>query len=200
VRRIPIVPPPEKPPQAVSYAYRASLVGSAHRFTLEDEGICWQAGRRSATWRYADIAMVRMSYRPMSMQSRRFRTEVQHCSGDRIIVMSTTWQTLALMATQDKSYRTFILELHRRLAEHGARASLVGGLKSPLYLVSAGLLALLSLSMAALLVRALATGQWAGAAFIVGISALFGWQIGGFMRRNRPRIYTFDAPPKDLLP
>jgi len=29
---------------------------------------------------------------------------------------------------------------------------------------------------------------------------LFGWQIGGFIRRNRPRIYRFDALPPDLLP
>jgi hypothetical protein len=54
--------------------------------------------------------------------------------------------------------------------------------------------------MAALLVRALVIGEWAGALFIVGLSTLFGWQIGGFMRRNRPRAYTFDALPRDLLP
>jgi hypothetical protein len=198
---MPIVsPPPEMPPPGLGYAYRASLIGSAHRFTLEDDGISWQAGRRSGRWRYADIAMVRMSYRPMSMQSRRFRTEIEHRGGGRIIVMSTTWQTLALMDAQDKDYRAFILELHRRLAEHGARASLVGGLNPALYFAGAGVLALLSVSMGALLVRALVTDKWAGALFIFGLSALFGWQIGGFMRRNRPRTYTFDALPQELLP
>jgi hypothetical protein len=198
---MPIVsPPPETPPPGLGYAYRASLIGSAHRFALEDDGISWQAGRRSGKWRYADIAAVRMSYRPMSMQSRRFRTEIEHRGGGRIIVMSTTWQTLALMATQDNDYRTFIVGLHRRLAEHGASASLAGGLNPALYFAGAGMLALLSLAMAALLVRALVIGEWAGALFIVGLSALFGWQIGGFMRRNRPRAYTFDALPQDLLP
>ncbi len=187
-------------PAGINYTYRASLIGSAHRFTLEDDGISWQAGRRSGKWRYADIVAVRMSYRPMSMQSRRFRTEIEHRGGGRIIVMSTTWQTVTLMATQDRDYRAFILELHRRLAEHGARASLVGGLKPVLYFVGAGVLALLSVSMAGLLLRALATGEWAGALFIVGLSALFGWQIGGFMRRNKPRAYTFDALPQELLP
>ena len=187
-------------PAGINYTYRASLIGSAHRFTLEDDGISWQAGRRSGTWRYADIAAVRMSYRPMSMQSRRFRTEIEHRGGGRVIVMSTTWQTLALMAPQDKDYRAFVLELHRRLAEHGARASLVGGLKPALYFAGTAVLALLSVSMAGLLLRALVTGEWAGALFIVGMSALFGWQIGGFMRRNRPRAYTFDALPQDLLP
>jgi hypothetical protein len=29
---------------------------------------------------------------------------------------------------------------------------------------------------------------------------LFGWQIGGFMWRNKPGVYTLDALPKELLP
>ena len=36
--------------------------------------------------------------------------------------------------------------------------------------------------------------------FLVGFAALFAWQIGGFVRRNRPRAYTFDDLPKALLP
>jgi len=36
--------------------------------------------------------------------------------------------------------------------------------------------------------------------FLVGFAALFGWQIGGFMMRNRPQRYTFDQLPKQLLP
>ena len=51
--------------------------------------------------------------------------------------------------------------------------------------------ALLAVAMAGLLVRALMTGEYAGALFLVGFAALFVWQIGGFIRRNRPRSYTF---------
>ncbi|GEC14183.1 hypothetical protein J2S34_001320 [Nitrobacter winogradskyi] len=193
-------PPPEMPPTGVGYAYRASAIGSAHRFALEDDGLSWRAGRRAGRWRYEDIVAVRMSYRPMSMQSHRFRTEISHRNGGRIIVMSTTWRTLALMDAQSNDYRTFIVELHRRLAEHGARAMLAGGLNPVLYIAGTGVLTMLSVAMTALLVRAIVTGEWAGALFIVGVSVLFGWQIGRFMHRNRPRAYTFDALPRDLLP
>ena len=55
------------------YAYKASLIGSAHRFELTEEGLDWQAGGKTGAWRYADIAALRLSYRPVSMQSRRFR-------------------------------------------------------------------------------------------------------------------------------
>jgi hypothetical protein len=188
------------PPPGVGYIFRASLIGSAHRFALEDDGISWHVGRRTGRWRYDDIAALRMSYRPMSMQPHRFRTEISHRDGGRIIVLSTTWRTLALMDAQDRDYRTFIIELHRRLAEHGARAMLIGGLNPVLYFAGASVLTLLSLAMAALLVRAMVTGEWIGALFLVGLSALFGWQIGRFMRRNRPRAYTLDALPRELLP
>jgi hypothetical protein len=46
----------------------------------------------------------------------------------------------------------------------------------------------------------LATGQFAGALFVVGFAALFAWQVGGFVRRNRPLAYDFDHLPQLLLP
>ena len=193
-------PPETSAPSGLSYAYKASLIGSAHRFELRDDGLSWTIGSRSGIWRYADVTAVRMSYRPTSMQPRRFRTEIDNRNGGRIAVMSATWQTAALMVRQDPDYRAFIVELHRRVAAHGARPLLIGGLKPILYFAGLAVLAFLSVAMAGLMVRALVTREWAAALFIVGLSALFAWQIGGFMRRNQPRSYTFDALPKDLLP
>jgi uncharacterized membrane protein len=54
--------------------------------------------------------------------------------------------------------------------------------------------------MAGLFIRAVAIGEWPGVLFLVGFAALFAWQIGGFIRRNRPQAYTFDHLPEALLP
>jgi hypothetical protein len=62
------------------------------------------------------------------------------------------------------------------------------------------LVALVALAMAGLFIRAALTGQWAGMLFLAGFAALFAWQIGGFVRRNRPQAYTFDRLPAALLP
>ncbi|MGA7715783.1 MAG: hypothetical protein WCB33_07605, partial [Bradyrhizobium sp.] len=59
---------------------------------------------------------------------------------------------------------------------------------------------LLAVAMAGLLLRSIVSGAWAGALFLVGFAALFAWQVGGFITRNRPRTYTFDDVPKALLP
>jgi hypothetical protein len=182
------------------YAYRASLIGSAHTFGLNDEGLLWHIGSRSGVWPLASIASIRLSYRPISMQSRRFRADIETAGGERIAVLSTTWQTVALMAPQDRDYRAFITRLHSRLAQAGSRAVLTGGLRPPVYAAAIVLLALLATAMTGLLARAVTTGEFAGSLFLVGFAALFAWQVGGFIRRNRPRTYSFDDLPKGLLP
>jgi hypothetical protein len=184
----------------IHYAYKASLIGAAHRFALTDQGLSWQVGGKSGVWAYADIGAIRLSYRPMSMQSRRFRADIERADGQRIVIFSTSRQTIALMAPQDHDYRAFITQLHARMAKAASNAALVAGIGSKTYAAGIVLLVLVGVSILGLLVRAIETGEWAGALFLVGFAALFGWQIGGFVRRNRPRSYTFDTLPPELLP
>jgi hypothetical protein len=104
------------------------------------------------------------------------------------------------MAPQDHDYRAFITQLHARMKQGGSNATLTGGLRPRIYIVAVVLLVLVAMAMAALFVRAIAVGEWAGALFLVGFAALFAWQVGGFVSRNRPRTYTFDQLPDALLP
>jgi hypothetical protein len=182
------------------YAYKASLIGSAHQFELTDAGLSWRIAGRSGVWAYADIAAIRLSYRPVSMQARRFRADIDKAGGGRIAILSTTWQTASLMAPQDHGYRAFMVELHRRLKDAGSKASLIGGIGPKTYAAALVLLTLLAIAMAGLLLRALFIGEFTGALFLLGFAALFTWQIGGFVKRNRPRSYGFDDLPKELLP
>jgi hypothetical protein len=191
------------PNQAASgarYAYKPSLIGAAHQFELTDDGLSWRAAGRSAVWPYAEISAIRLSYRPVSMQSRRFRADIENANRQRLTILSTSWQTVALMAPQDHDYRAFITQLHVRMAKAGSDAALIGGIGPRTYAAGVALLVLVGAAIAGLLVRAIATGEWAGVLFLVGFAALFGWQIGGFIGRNRPRTYTFDHLPEALLP
>lgn len=183
-----------------SYAYKASLIGSAHRFELTDEGLSWRIAGRSGVWRYDEISAVRLSFRPVSMQQHRFRADVSRASGGRIAILSTSWQTAALMAPQDSGFRDFLVELHARMAKAGSRAELTAGLGRKTYAAVLAFLAMLAVAMTALLIRALMIGEFAGALFILGFAALFAWQVGGFVRRNQPRSYSFDRLPAGLLP
>jgi hypothetical protein len=193
--------PSHSPDEAdLRYLYKPSLIGSAYQFELTEQGLSWRMAGRSGLWPYADIAVIRLSYRPVSMQARRFRADIGKIGGGWLAILSTSWQTAALMAPQDRDYSAFIIALHERMARGGSRAELAGGLRPGIYLAAMVCLTFLAVAMAGLLLRSIATGEWAGALFLVGFAALFTWQVGGFVRRNRPFIYTFEDLPKALLP
>jgi hypothetical protein len=185
---------------ATSYAYKASLIGSAHRFELTEHGLSWHIAGRSGLWRYDEISAIRLSFRPVSMQQHRFRADLSRAGGGRIAILSTSWQTAALMAPQDNGFRDFLIELHARMAKAGSRAELTAGLGRKTYAAVLAFLAVLAVAMAGLLIRAFLIGEFAGVLFILGFAALFAWQVGGFVRRNRPQSYSFDRVPKALLP
>jgi hypothetical protein len=182
------------------YAFKASLVGSAHQFELTEQGLSWRIAGRAGLWPYADIASVRLSYRPVSMQARRFRADIKNTDGARLTIFSTSWQTAVWMAPQDRDYRAFIVALHERMAKAASRALLAGGLGPRVYAAAICCVTLLAVAMTGLLLRSVATGEWAGALFLIGFAALFTWQVGGFIARNRPLSYSFDDLPKALLP
>ena len=182
------------------YAFKPSLMGAAHQFELTDGGLSWRLAGRVGVWPYADISAIRLSYRPVTMQADRFRADIHHVSRARITVVSTSWQTAALMSAQNRDYRAFMLELHERMAKAGSKAVLTGGLGPNLYSLGLTLVTLLAIGMAGLFIRALVTGEFSGALFLLAFAALFGWQIGGFLARNRPLVYTFTDIPARLLP
>ncbi len=182
------------------YAFKASLIGTAHRFELTEEGLSWRIGARAGLWPYAEIAAVRLSYRPVSMQARRFRADITHRSGARLSLVSTSWQTATLVVPQSEAYRRFVTALHAQLAAHHSQAVLTAGLGRTAYGAALALVAVLGLAMAALLVRALVAGEGWGALFLAGFVALFAWQVGGFLRRNRPQRYSFALVPDEMLP
>jgi hypothetical protein len=191
---------PDEAHGGVRYAYKSALIGSAQQFELTDAGLSWRVSGKSAVWPYAQISAIRLSYRPMSMQPHRFRADIEQAGGARLVIFTTSWQTVTLMTPQNSDYRAFMTELHRRMQQAGSRAALRGGIGTVAYAGAVLLLALVAISITGLLARAVDTGEFWGALFLVGFAVLFGWQIGGFVRRNRPRTYTFDHLPEQLLP
>jgi hypothetical protein len=188
------------PDRHVRYAYRASAVGTNWQFDLDDAGLHWRAGRRQGVIQYRDVTSVVLSYRPTSMQARRYRMTIRSSKGVRLPVLSVTAKGPALVEPQSADYNAFVLELHRRLAGAGSAATFHAGLSLLVFRTALAASALVLLAMAALLIRSLLITSWGGAFFMVGFGALFVWQIGGFLRRNRPETYVPSQPPNWLLP
>jgi hypothetical protein len=183
-----------------AYAYRPSLLGAAWEFRLAGDGIDWAAGRKGGHISFRAVRRLRMSYRPVSMQSLRFMTELRADGAPKLEILSSLWKSLVERERLDGRYTAFVAELHRRIALAAAPARFERGSNPLLYWP--GLIAYIgvSLGLALLLVRALQANAKGGAVFIGGFLALFLWQGGNFFRRNRPGRYSPEALPADLLP
>jgi hypothetical protein len=183
-----------------SYAYKATPLGAIWRFHLGSDAIEWEAGPRRGQLRYADIRRLRLSFRPVSMQSHRFLAEIWPARGPKLQMASSSWRSMVDHERHDAAYSAFVMELHRRLASTPATISFECGSPALRYWPGLVIFAGVALALSALTVQALALRAWGGAAIVGGVLALFLWQAGTFFRRNRPGTYVAQAPPRDLLP
>jgi hypothetical protein len=183
-----------------TYAFKPNLVGSPWLLTLKPAGLAWDVGHRSGLIRYDRIRRVRLSFRPVTLQSHRFVTEIWSHDSPKIQFASASWRSLVEQERLDAGYAAFVIELHRRLAAAGSTARFSSGMPAFAFWVGVAVFAGAMVALVALIARALQAEQWAPTALIVGLFALFGWQIGDFLRRNRPQTYRPDAPPPNVLP
>ena len=187
--------------EAPHYAFKPSLMGAPWEFWLRPHALAWRTGMHEGEIPYRDITSVRLTYRPMTMQTRRFVAMIRSAGGPRLVIASSSWRSMVEHANQIGAYSAFMRALHQRLADRGGGAvRFQAGLPAPLYWPGLAAFLVIAGTTAALAVRALILGEWAAAALIGGFVALFAWHSGGFFDRNRPRTYRPDALPDKLVP
>jgi hypothetical protein len=161
------------------------LMGAPWELRLGPEALQWRTGRHEGHIPYGRVTRVRLSFRPVTMQTRRFIAEVWSAGGPRLSIASTSWRSMVEQASQDQAYGAFVRELHRRIAAAGVTPAYDCG--SPALLYWPGL--------------AVFAGVLVGFAALVGaFLALFVWQSGTYFWRNRPGHYRPDALPTELVP
>jgi hypothetical protein len=190
----------DEPPGDPTYAFKASLIGSMCQFTLKPDALEWQIGRRSGRTRYDAIRAVRLSYRPVTMQSHRFIIEIWAPGEPKIQIVSVSWRSIMEQQRLDASYAAFIVGLHRRLAAANTPAQFSTGLPVATYWVGVVVFGAVLIATGSLVVRAMSFDRWAPMV-VVGIFFLvFAYQLGTYFYRNRPGRYRPDAVPPDVLP
>ena len=185
---------------AITYAFRPSVSGASRVFTLSDEGVDWTAGVRSGHVPYRNIRCLRMSYRPTSMQSHRFVTELWAEGAPKLKIVSSSWKSMFEQERLDKAYSAFVRELHHRISIAPMSARFERGRAPFMYWPGLAVFAGAALGIAGLIVRALQDGASGSAAFVGAFLLLFLWQGGNFFRRNRPGVYRPNVLPVEVMP
>jgi len=183
-----------------AYSYKPSLMGAPWLLRLAPDHLAWEVGRRSGNVPYRDIARIRMSFKPVTMQTRRYLTEIWAPGTPKLVISSASWKSMVEQASLVGPYSDFVAQLHARVFASGGKPRCEGGLHPFLYWPGAVVFGTLLLGLAVLIARALQEASWPAVLFVLGFMALFSWQIGNFFRFNRPIRYEADAPPAHLLP
>jgi hypothetical protein len=82
--------------------------GAAREFKLAGDGIDWAAGRRGGHIPFRTVRRLRLSYRPASMQSHRFMTELWADGAPKLEILSSSWKSMVEQERLDKPYAAFI--------------------------------------------------------------------------------------------
>lgn len=192
----------ESPPQSSEpfYSYRPSLLGAPREFALTSRGLKWRAGPYSNVIPYDQIRRVRMSFRPATIQTYRFLTEIWPAKGPKLEIASTSWRGVVNHERHDAAYAAFVTDLNRRIGSANGQTIFVTGTNPIVYWIGLVVFVGAFLAMTALLLKALIDWSLVPAAVVGGLLALFLLQMGGYFRRNRPQRYPPDAIPAQVLP
>lgn len=188
------------PDGAPVYSYRPSLLGAPWTFRLTPAGLSFEAGRKSGLVAYGDIRRLRLSFRPISMQTQRFQTEIWADGAPKLVLISSSWKSMVEQERLDQSYAAFVADLHARIAAAGSAVRFEQGGNPLTYWPGLAIFAAVALGIVVLIVRALQSDAVAGAVFVAAFLGLFLWHGGNYFRRNRPGVYAPDALPDLLVP
>jgi hypothetical protein len=182
------------------YSYRPSLLGAPWEFTLRGHILDWRTGRKSGHIVLRGISRLRLSFRPISMQTQRFLLEIWAEGAPKLEICSSSWKSMVEQERLDGPYTAFVMELHRRIAALGVAVRYEQGSGPLRYWPGLAVFAGIALALAALTVRGLQAQAWRGTALVAAFLLIFLWQVGNYFRRNRPAHYRPDALPAELMP
>jgi hypothetical protein len=191
---------PNSKADALQYSFRPSLMGAPWSFHLTSDGIAWENGRRSGHVLYRDIRRVRLSFKPVSMQTQRYLMEIWADGVPKLQAVSSSWKSMVEQERLDQAYCAFVTELHRHLTNMATPVRFEQGRSAIAYWPGLAIFACVALGLTFMIFRALQIDALAGAAFIAAFLGLLLWHGVDFFRRNRPGVYSADALPELLLP
>lgn len=186
--------------ESPSYSYRPSLIGAPWMFRLLSDRLQCQKGPRTFDVPYANVTNVRMAFRPVSTQTRRFVTEIRANGAPKITIVSVSWKSMVEQERLDAAYVAFVTELHKRLAECGDGIRYSRGIVQPFYWVGLLATAAAGFGVAMLAVRAVQVPSWPAAIMIAIFLAVFLWYAANYLRRNWPGRYRPQDLPPEVLP
>lgn len=189
----------DTPPKA-AYAHRPKPIGGEVGFRLFDRNLAVHSMNKIDTIWLGAVSSIQLLYAPNNFSRHAFKITLRMSDGRSVSFTNVSWKGLANVEQQDEAYNTFVRTLIADIAQANPQVKLIAGRGVWPWRIMAGFTAVALVGMVGFVLRALTLGEYPAAFFAALVVAGAVWQMEPFVRRNRPRAFTPDNLPADLLP
>lgn len=182
------------------YTHSPRPVSGPITFTLEGSKLTVDSGRKVQEVDLRTVELVRMTYEPRSFAQKAFQTRVRLSDGKSFAFSSLSWRSLIAAERLDRDYRAFTRALFDAIRRANPKARFVGGRPKALWVATAFLAVGSLVAMTVFIWRALQAGATGAVLMAVVFLAAGIWQLEPMLRLNKPRDFSPEDPPRELLP
>lgn len=182
------------------YTHSPRPTGGPITFSLDGDRLTVDSGRKVQEVRLGAVDLVRMTYEPRSFARNAFQTRVRLSDGKTFTFSSLSWKSLIEAERKDAEYRAFSQALFGAIARANPKARFLAGRPRIVWILVAALAFASLFAMAFFVWRAFMANATGAALMGFVFLALGVWQLEPMVRLNRPKVFTPDAPPRELLP
>ena len=188
-------------PAEVPLAYRQNPrpVGFPVTYKLFYDCLVVDTLKRVDEFPLRDVEQVRLTYEPGKLARGSYKTAVRFRDGRSVSLGSVSWSSVFNSVDQTPAYGAFAAALVAAIGEASPRARLEAGKPRLVWSAMVAVAAAIAVAVAAAVALPLSHGSPAGALVALALGAVMAWQMVPVVRRNRPRRFTPQAPPADLL-
>ena len=183
-----------------AFSHSPRPVGGPASFEIKGDRLIVDSRGKVREVRLDAVAEVRLTCEARSLGHHASQTRIKLKDGKTFSFSSLDWKSMVRAERVDRDYRAFARTLFDAVARANPQARFVAGRPRIIWLATAALGVVSLAAMGVFIWRTLQYG--ATGAAIMGVALVLAgiWQIEPIVRLNRPRRFTPDEPPSDLMP
>jgi len=169
-------------------------------FKLEGQALTVESGRKVDVVQLGAVEQVRLTYEPRSLSRRVYQAKVRMRDGKTFKLSSLNYHSVIQVTSRGPEYGAFMRALLRAIAGANPQARLVAGRSAAVWGLTVLLTAACLVGVAFFAWRAFQADAQGAAlgGVLLGLAGI--WQLEPMVRLNRPRTFTAENPPRDLVP
>lgn len=184
---------------AATYSYRPRPLGGSLDFQIEDRHLVIDAGRRIDRVPWTHVKSVRIAQVGSNLSRSRIDASLALSDGRRVRVSNISWRSFTAVEDRNAAFCAFMGELLSRAGKANPALRCEAGKPLPVWLAMLATSCACVLAIVLFAYRAYEAGARDLALLALAIALGSAWLVWPLTARNRPRSFSPDKPPSDLL-